>query len=234
MTFDEVLEQVQDLLRREQRVSYRGLKRRFDLDDEYLEDLKEELIGAKRLAADEDGRFLVWTGDTEPTPVSSSAFSSQPSLPTDLRPADAERRQLTVEFIDLVGSTTLSAQLDPEEFREVVRTYQETCAQVIHRYEGHIAQYLGDGLLVYFGYPAAHEDNAARAVRVGLEVVAALQHSSSRYGVPSPLRGEGQGEGEKLTLVQNTPHPDLPPQGGKKKGYKSASAFIPVPWWWAR
>ena len=62
MTFDEVLSQVQDLLQREKRVSYRGLKRRFALDDEYLEDLKEELIGAKRLAADEDGRFLVWTG----------------------------------------------------------------------------------------------------------------------------------------------------------------------------
>src|ERR1043166_2348938 len=65
MTFDEVLAQVQDLLQREKRVSYRGLKRRFALDDEYLEDLKEELIGAKRLAADEDGRFLVWKGDQE-------------------------------------------------------------------------------------------------------------------------------------------------------------------------
>ncbi len=64
MTFEEVLAQVQELLQREQRVSYRGLKRRFALDDEYLEDLKEELIGAKRLATDEDGRFLVWTGDT--------------------------------------------------------------------------------------------------------------------------------------------------------------------------
>ena len=63
MTFDEVLGKIQELLQREQRVSYRGLKRRFDLDDEYLEDLKEELIGAKRLAADEDGRFLVWTGE---------------------------------------------------------------------------------------------------------------------------------------------------------------------------
>jgi hypothetical protein len=82
MTFDEVLGQIQDLLQREQRVSYRGLKRRFALDDEYLEDLKEELIGAKRLAADEDGRFLVWTGAS---PVSSSqlsvASSSQPPAP---------------------------------------------------------------------------------------------------------------------------------------------------------
>ncbi|HXG20603.1 MAG TPA: adenylate/guanylate cyclase domain-containing protein, partial [Methylomirabilota bacterium] len=132
----------------------------------------------------------VWTGDAEPTPVSSNAPSSQPPPSIEPRPADAERRQLTVEFIDLVGSTTLSAQLDPEEFREVVRAYQETCAQVIHRYEGHIAQYLGDGLLVYFGYPTAHEDDAARAIRAGLEIIAALQKQ-----VPSPLVGEGQGEG---------------------------------------
>ncbi len=83
----------------------------------------------------------------------------------------AERRQLTVMFCDLVGSTALSAQLDPEELREVVRAYQETCTGVIQRYEGHIAQHLGDGLLVYFGYPAAHEDDAQRAVRAGLEIV---------------------------------------------------------------
>src|SRR5262245_54842426 len=80
----------------------------------------------------------------------------------------AERRQLTVMFCDLVGSTALSAQLDPEELREVVRAYQETCTGVIDRYEGHIAQHLGDGLLVYFGYPAAHEDDAQRAVRTAL------------------------------------------------------------------
>jgi class 3 adenylate cyclase len=78
-------------------------------------------------------------------------------------------------FCDLVGSTALSAQLDPEELREVVRAYQETCTNVIRRYDGHIAQHLGDGLLVYFGYPAAHEDDAQRAVRAGLEIITALQ-----------------------------------------------------------
>jgi class 3 adenylate cyclase len=93
-------------------------------------------------------------------------------------------------FCDLVGSTELSARLDPEELREVVRAYQRVSAAVIDRYEGRIAQYLGDGLLVYFGYPTAHEDDAQRAVRAGLEIVAALQHFSSRHKVPSPLRGE--------------------------------------------
>src|SRR5262249_38017419 len=81
---------------------------------------------------------------------------------------EAERRQLTVLFCDLVDSTMLSSQLDPEELREVVRAYQDTCAKVIARFDGHIAQYLGDGLLVYFGYPLAHEDDAQRAVRAGL------------------------------------------------------------------
>src|SRR5262245_57988042 len=81
---------------------------------------------------------------------------------------EAERRQLTVMFCDLVDSTKLSSQLDPEDWRDVVRAYQRVCTEVIQRYDGHIAQLLGDGLLVYFGYPQAHEDDAQRAVRAGL------------------------------------------------------------------
>src|SRR5437867_5621457 len=104
---------------------------------------------------------------TAPPPVA-------PSVP------EAERRQLTVLFCDLVGSTALSAQLDPEELREVVRAYQETCAKVIARFEGHIAQYLGDGLLVYFGYPLAHEDDAQRAVRAGLGMMEAVGQLNTR------------------------------------------------------
>lgn len=83
------------------------------------------------------------------------------SRPLDSRLATGERRQLTVMFCDLVGSTALSQQLDPEELREVVRAYQEACAAVITRFDGHLAKYLGDGLLVYFGYPVAHEDDAS-------------------------------------------------------------------------
>src|SRR5712692_8808401 len=102
------------------------------------------------------------------------------SRPLDSRLATGERRQLTVMFCDLVGSTALSQQLDPEELREVVRTYQETCAAVIARFEGHLAKYLGDGLLVYFGYPVAHEDDAQRAVRAGLELLMELPHLNAR------------------------------------------------------
>ena len=100
--------------------------------------------------------------------------------PAEPRVPEAERRQLTVLFCDLVDSTVLASQLDPEDWREVVRAYQETCAKVIARFEGHIAQYLGDGLLVYFGYPLAHEDDAQRAVRAGLGMVEAVGQLNTR------------------------------------------------------
>jgi class 3 adenylate cyclase/predicted ATPase len=103
--------------------------------------------------------------------------------------AEAERRQLTVLFCDLVGSTALSAQLDPEELREVVQQYQETCTAVIRRYDGYVAQHLGDGLLVYFGYPAAHEDEAQRAVRAGIDIINTLHTSPLRHRkLPNPIQ----------------------------------------------
>jgi class 3 adenylate cyclase/predicted ATPase len=96
---------------------------------------------------------------------------------------EAERRQLTVMFCDLTGSTEMSERLDPEDLREILRAYQQTCADVIARYDGHIAKYIGDGLLVYFGYPRAHEDDAARAVRAGLEIVTEVTDLSDRLTV---------------------------------------------------
>src|SRR6476646_500852 len=86
------------------------------------------------------------------------------------KPQDtAERRQVTVMFSDLVGSTALSAQMDPEDLREVISTYQKCIAETVRRFSGFVAKYMGDGVLVYFGYPQAHEDDAERAVRAGLE-----------------------------------------------------------------
>ena len=177
-------------------MTYRALKRRFALDDEYLEDLKGELIKAKRLAVDEDGEVLCGSGSGSEDSTSSQLRSGQRSK-TRIHPSDArrsaaradrsgERRQLTVMFIDLVGSTTLSQQLDPEDYHARVVAYQTACHQVIARYEGHIAQYLGDGVLVYFGYPAAHEDDAVRAVRSGLEIVTAV--SQLAYTPPLQVR----------------------------------------------
>ena len=195
MTFQEVLAHVIAWLQREQRVSYRALKRQFALDDEDLEALKDELIYAKRLASDEDGRVLVWAGEAATTspPTPPAALQDAP-LPRSASPAtpppapEAERRQLTVLFCDLVDSTRLASQLDPEDLREVVRAYQATCAEVIQRFDGHIAQYLGDGLLVYFGYPLAHEDDAQRAVRAGLGMVVAMRRLNTRLEQTQNLR----------------------------------------------
>ena len=192
MTFDDILDQVITLLKRHGRVSYPALKVRFSLDDEYLEALKAEIIEAQQLATDENGRVLVWAGVTESVkdvatppaqPTQPLVAQQQPSLqvtPRPTAPPDAERRQLTVMFCDLVDSTTLSSQLDPEEYRDVVRAYQHACTEVIQRYDGHIAQLLGDGLLVYFGYPHAHEDDAQRAVRAGLGILAAMGDLNTR------------------------------------------------------
>ena len=186
MTFIEV-----ELLRTRGRITYRALKREFNIDDDFIEDLKEELIDGQEVAVDKDGKVLVWTGSETPaeTPSQTAAAPAleQPSSAPSEAP-EGERRQLTVMFCDLVGSTALSEQLDPEDLQTVVRTYQEVSAQVIERYEGHIAQYLGDGLLVYFGYPAAHEDDAARAIRAGLEIVTALEQARSRFPQPVQVR----------------------------------------------
>jgi class 3 adenylate cyclase len=131
------------------------------------EDLKEELIVARRLAV---------AASAPPSPPGWQAAAPPVVPPTP----EAERRQLTVMFCDLVDSTALASQLDPEDLREVVRAYQQGCSAVSTQFDGHIAQFLGDGLLVYFGYPHAHEDDAQRAVRAGLGMLAALGALNSR------------------------------------------------------
>jgi class 3 adenylate cyclase len=126
--------------------------------------------------------------------IASALLDAVPVLPAaPVSPApNAERRQLTVLFCDLVGSTRLSGQLAPEDLCAVVRTYQEAAAEVIQLYAGHIAQYLGDGLLVYFGYPVAHEDDARRAVHTGLGIVEAIAtlntHLAAQYDVQLAVR----------------------------------------------
>ncbi|HTI75660.1 MAG TPA: AAA family ATPase [Mycobacterium sp.] len=167
MDFYDVVDRAVDLLRSRGRVSYRALRTQFDLDDEHLGALTEELLFAHPGVIVEEERGLVWH-DHPPVPAEST---EAPVVPQG---SDAERRQLTVLFCDLVDSTPLADRLDPEEWREVVRAYQDVCAKIIARFDGHIAQYLGDGLLVYFGYPRAHEDDAQRAVRAGLGMIEAV------------------------------------------------------------
>jgi class 3 adenylate cyclase/predicted ATPase len=186
VTFREVVAQVIDWLQQDHRISYRALKRQFGLDEEYLADLKDELINVRQVAVDQDATMLVWVGESHtasappsaPSPLAQTALTQLGSAHTEsspeLLPPDAERRQLTVMFCDLVGSTPLSGQLDPEDLREVVGAYQRGCSEVIQRFDGHVRQFLGDALLVYFGWPRAHEDDAQRAVRAGLEMLDAM------------------------------------------------------------
>jgi class 3 adenylate cyclase len=151
MDFVAVLDQVIALLRQRGRVTYRTLQIQFTLDDTQLAALKDELLYSQPHVVDDAGRGLVWTGDTGVTPA--LAPSPPPSPLADpqhaqtaqgrqasagLATPEAERRQLTVLFCDLVDSTVLAGRLDPEELREVVRAYQDTCAKVIARFEGHI------------------------------------------------------------------------------------------------
>src|SRR5215510_1134747 len=136
MDFYDILDQVIALLKQREKASYRALKLQFKLDDASLDILKDELIKVHQLASDQDGEMLVWTGEAAPA----QAGASHPA-PTIQPPAvqaqqapqspEAERRQLTVMFCDLVDSTKLSSQLDPEEYREVVRAYQKVCSEVI-------------------------------------------------------------------------------------------------------
>src|SRR6202048_1612604 len=145
--------------------------------------------------------------------VDAATTSSAPSSPPEDR---AERRQVTVMFSDLVGSTALSARMDPEDLREVISAYQKCVAETVQRFGGFVAKFMGDGVLVYFGYPQAHEDDAERAVRAGLELVAAVNalrtgvSLQTRIGIATGLVvvGDliGSGASQEQAIVGETPN----------------------------
>ncbi len=187
MSFLDTVASAKDYLREHGRVSLRGLKREFDVGDDVLDEVVEELVDVQHVAARE-GKVLVWVGAlAAETAVGREPEAAAVPAASPSTVAEGERRQLTVLFCDLVGSTDLSQRLDAEDLRNVVRAYQESAGSVIERYAGQVAQYLGDGLLVYFGYPHAHEDDAERAVRAGLEILTALgtlnETIESQHGV---------------------------------------------------
>jgi class 3 adenylate cyclase/tetratricopeptide (TPR) repeat protein len=185
MTFDEILAQLLDLLRRQGRVSYRALKRRFALDDDYLEDLKAELIDAQHLAVDEDGKVLVWLGGPATAGVSASEEGRAPLSYTPKHLADkiltsrsaleGERKQVTVLFADLKGSMELLADRDPEEARQLLDPVLERMMEAVHRYEGTVNQVMGDGIMALFGAPIAHEEHAVRACYAALAMQTAIR-----------------------------------------------------------
>jgi class 3 adenylate cyclase len=172
-------------LQREGRVSYRALAYVFNGDGAFVDAAREELtfMGAGprrgRTGPGLDGRahsrFPAGCGGrARAALLAGPGRSSSHAAPAPEDIGQAGRRQLTVMFCDLADSTVLAGRLDAEDLREVIRSYQASAAEVVQRFAGHIAQYLGDGLLVYMGWPEAHEDDATRAVRAGLEIVEAI------------------------------------------------------------
>jgi class 3 adenylate cyclase/predicted ATPase len=176
-----------------------------DLTDQDLEKIGVVSLGHRRLLL----RAIAELGDAGKA-VQRTAASDAMARDT------AERRQVTVMFSDLVGSTALSARMDPEDLREIISAYQKCVAQVVQRFGGFVAKYMGDGVLVYFGYPRAHEDDAERAVRAGLELILAvggLKASAplqTRVGIATGLVvvGDliGSGAAQEQTVVGETPN----------------------------
>jgi class 3 adenylate cyclase/tetratricopeptide (TPR) repeat protein len=189
MDFYAVLDEVLELLQRHKRVTYRALKRQFGLDDAYLEDLKAEIIEARQLAVDQDGTMLVWCGDlTSPPPPAPAPVSVQNRTPLTYTPKhlaekiltsrsalEGERKQVTVLFADVAGFTTLAEQLDPEVVHDIINRCFEGITAEVHRFEGTINQYTGDGVMALFGAPLAHEDSPRRAVHVALGIQRAIR-----------------------------------------------------------
>jgi class 3 adenylate cyclase len=189
MHFEELLDQAIAMLQRRGRVTYRALKRQFNLDDAFLEDLTVELIKGQRLARDEDGEVLVWIGDAAP-PVAPAPTLPPATVPVPLaytppylvekilttRSAmEGERKQITVLFADLKGSTELIRDLDPEAAQQLLDPALQRMMDAVHRFEGTVNQVLGDGIMALFGAPLAHEDHALRACYAALAMQAELQ-----------------------------------------------------------
>ena len=189
MTFEEILDHAIAMLQRRGRLTYGTLKRQFQLDDAALEDLKNELIEGQRLAVDERGNVLVWTGNAAaaaapgaaPASVQAQALLTYtPPHLTDkilaARPAlEGERKQVTVLFADLKDSTELIRGLDPEAAQQLLDPAIHRMMDAVHRFEGTVNQVLGDGIMALFGAPIAHEDHALRAYYAALAMQAAMQ-----------------------------------------------------------
>ena len=202
---------------------YEAAFRENDIDETVLpgltaEDLKElgvASLGHRRKLL--DAIAALRAGESAKTKATAQDSVGVPTSAPTVE-ATGDRRQLTVVFIDLVGSTVLGGQLDPEDLIRLLGQYRETCAAAIGKYEGHVAQYLGDGILVYFGFPQAQEDAADRAVRAGLEIVEKVgrlrqpdgRALEARVGIATGLvvtRGiTGVGTAGEETVVGDTPN----------------------------
>ncbi|MQW65380.1 AAA family ATPase [Sinorhizobium meliloti] len=196
---------------------YEGTFRQNDIDPEVLRHLTaEDLIGLGVASVGHRRKLLAAIAalrEVAEQPSGAAGFGATPVIVPE-----AERRQLTVMFVDLVESTRLSSRLDPEEMGELLRGYQRAVASAIARFEGHVAKYMGDGVLAYFGYPRAHEDEAERAVRAGLAAIEAVRKLQPPHGETLEARvgiatglvvvGEliGEGAAREETVIGETPN----------------------------
>ena len=211
--FDELLANICDALKREQRISYRALRRRFELSDDDLEDITDELIHAKKWARDEDSRVLEWVGDTgsaveTPPSPTASAPDITPTSESEREPLsytpphlaekilqsksalEGERKNVSVLFCDLANSTPLAEKIGPENMHALLNRFFELALNEVHRYEGTINQFLGDGFMALFGAPIAHEDHSRRAAlsTIGLQQRLKEVALGSPYGVDCQFR----------------------------------------------
>src|SRR5262245_45656897 len=201
-------------------VKYEAVFRENEIDETVLpsltaEDLKElgvTALGHRRKLL--DAIAALRSDKSAPGP---SVDAATTPAPASASPEDrAERRQVTVMFSDLVGSTALSARMDPEDLRELISAYQKCVAETVQRFGGFVAKYMGDGVLVYFGYPQAHEDDTERAVRAGLQLVNAVGDLKTqaplqtRVGIATGLVvvGDliGSGGAQEQAIVGDTPN----------------------------
>src|SRR6059036_2430599 len=211
MTFEEILDQAVAMLQRRGRLTYRTLKLQFHLDDEHFEALREELLYAHPQVTDDEGRGLVWTGASPvPSPESRVPSSTQHPAPNTQPPinytprhlaeriraeqaameargaTEGERKIITALFADLKGSTALIEGLDPEDARAIIDPALQLMMDAVHRYDGYVAQALGDGIFALFGAPIAHEDHPQRALYAALR----MQEEMRRYA--DRLREKGR------------------------------------------
>jgi class 3 adenylate cyclase len=205
VTFEEILDQAVAMLQRCGRVTYRTLKAQFQLDDDLLDTLKEELLFSYPVA-DEDGRGLVWRGDAAQEAASPTGQTEQPTsrqkrdltsytpqhltekILTSRSTLQGERKQVTVTFADIKDSTELIRDLDPEAAQQLLDPAIHIMMDAVHRFEGMVNQVLGDGIMAIFGAPIAHEDHAVRACYAALAMQATMREHTETvrrtHGIP--------------------------------------------------
>ena len=257
MTFEESLDQVVAMLQRRGRVAYRTLKMQFDLSDDGIEAVKDELIYAQQVARDEDNRVLVWVGDRdstiEPTPASAQAPTEPASTPTsepEREPVsytpphlaekiltsrsalEGERKVVTVCFADIKDSTELIKDLDPEDAQQLLDPAIHIMMDAVHRFEGTVNQVLGDGIMSIFGAPISHEDHALRACYAALAMQAAMQPYADEmfraHGITMQIR-VGLNSGEVVVrTIGNDLHMDYSAVGQTSVAERSSFLFFNV------